>query len=190
MTKRLTNKWTKNSAGAYGKLGHKGDIGEAYALEYLKHHPEFNYPIVHHKTDTFHQTEIKCDITVQKLEWIKPVRIEVKHNIKFDKCGIELDTPKGNSPDVPKGYGGWMHRSFAERIMHVCTEQDIIFMYNRPEVAHYFREARPNLRTFKDKENCTLYYLDIMSPPQYILKHSMLLIEGKVAHRGSETKHW
>ncbi len=121
MSERLTPEWTQTLEEAFGSSGAWGRKGELWLLAVVK---QWGYDTIDYEND------IKCqlrghDIAIRKSSWKRFYTIDVKNNIRKDKC-FYVDT----------SVKGWLlnPKRDSDRIWHVNPVDGLMAWYDRKDM--------------------------------------------------------
>lgn len=124
MSDRLTNKWTKTAAEAFGRTGEQGDRGEAFMCKvYEAWKWDFTY-----YPDSYDQQVRGIDFSFKKPGWVNSYTCDVKANLnEYGTFWVETDDT------------GWLFnpKKESDRIWHVNPDTGWMAWYGRDDMKHY-----------------------------------------------------
>ena len=113
----------------FGKVGAKGEAGEAYLFERLQR----DFQVIDYRHDMIQQTQ-GIDFGIRKPEWRREYTLDVKNTLyiapddSFTSIKVELEC---------KGKPGWFFTSKADRIYHTNAFMKRYLYYDLNELRHY-----------------------------------------------------
>jgi hypothetical protein len=127
MSKRLTNKWTKTAAKAFGATGAKGDKGELFFVEAYK---AKGWNVLHYNSDKVNQLKGIDVVLIDKDG--SEYTIDIKNNLKPDGTFY-----------VEINQDGWLFNSKYENnfVSHVNLKTRTVVSYIRQAMQNYIQET-------------------------------------------------
>lgn len=151
MSKRITNKWTKDVKGAFGDnpQTQKGMKAEEIVYNYLKS----VYDYVEWNVDNSKEQNLGHDFTFKKKEWKNSYTLDVKGNLKDKKFLVYIDEIKNKTNN---------------RMVHIDTSNGFAVEYDRASMIKYIELNKHLIRTDKNNKR---YFVGVTY--DYTLKESV-----------------
>ena len=173
MSKRITNKWTKDVRGAFGDNAQtqKGMKAEEIVYNYLKSY----YDYVEWNVDNSKEQNLGHDFTFKKKDWKNSYTLDVKGNLKDKKFFVYIDEIKKKTNhrmlhiDPDTGYAVEYDRGSMIRYIElnkhlIRTDKNnkryficLTYDHTLKESVDYFRTFKIDLNKTKKKENTITY---------------------------------